>query len=649
MEKDMSFRFYQYCQHMHSFVPDLLPEEAMYMNPQQVFYLLRKRFGESAVTAFQYSELIPSPIGMERDSEWLKSTNMVGVNVRTIGSFWNLVKYAFTLPNHQNAIHILPIWECGVVASLYGMASWNINGEFFSAELQAAFPHLDNVEKQLKVVVNILHLMGKTVGIDVIPHTDRYSEMALANPAYFEWLQRNDMVIVKHNNSLHKEVEKKILDFIVSHGSATYNLDFVGDDLNNVFFSSKFPEHERLRILFGEKENLGVRNHRRNQLIQYLYEAGFETVPATMGPPYRGLKVDTSDSAKVIDQDGRVWRDFVITTPQKFSRVFGPLARYKVYETKNDNRDWEIDFSTPRHEVFEYVAQKYGEVARLYNFDFMRGDMSHVQMRADGVPNITDNYYDLLKYIKLNVQKEKPYFGYFAESFLAPDGEMAYGSEIEHLEQSCADSTLGDLQSTVVGSGEFLKYFSLYDNILKNKNVTPCFTMMTADKDDPRFDLFYVNGNELRYFLGVFLLNMPSYMGLGFECRDTHLSPAPNEHYTKLYVFQIAEGEKATSGDYQWGKNHALFNRIEKIRLFAEKTLPKIRGQKIIWHKEISTQNKLIIWQYEHSNLRFIANLDCNQAVPLDFLKKEDNVIFSSLGKNNGSLEKGECIVAEIV
>ena len=36
------------------------------------------------------------------------------------------------------------------------------------------------------------HAMGRTVGMDIIPHTDRFSQMALAYPHYFEWLRRQD-------------------------------------------------------------------------------------------------------------------------------------------------------------------------------------------------------------------------------------------------------------------------------------------------------------------------------------------------------------------------------------------------------------------------------------------------------------------------
>lgn len=122
-----------------------------------------------------------------------------------------------TLPNAFNAIHILPIWEPGVVSSLYGPSSWNINPEFFSPILQSYFPGLDTVEKQLKVVINILHLMEKSVGMDVVPHTDRYSEMVLANPAFFEWLQRDELRILQQGNGLYRTVERIIYTHLLNN------------------------------------------------------------------------------------------------------------------------------------------------------------------------------------------------------------------------------------------------------------------------------------------------------------------------------------------------------------------------------------------------------------------------------------------------
>ena len=594
-----------------SFISELMPSDALKIPSQQVIYILGKKLGNQFYDAFNPEKTIDSPLkkivtaseAWQEDGQWLKKVNMIGVNVRTIQSFWNVVKYSFTLSEAQSSVHLLPIWEPGVVASLYGMSSWNINPEFFSSELHHLMPHLDTVEKQLKVVINILHGLGKSVGMDVIPHTDRYSEQVLANPQNFEWLQRIDFEIVKHDNNLHETVQELIFNFIKSTSPSVL-------PASAPYFFDNLPESDRLKIMFGEPSDYEGRLKRRAVIIQFLYDNHYEPVPATMGPPYRGLKVD-KNSEPAIDQEGRIWRDYLITKPEKFSRVFGPLTRYKLFENKNNNADWAIDFDKPIHSVFQYAAQHYADVQATYNIDFMRGDMAHVQMRPEGVPLSIDEYYDVLKYIKLYISKNLPYFGSFAETFLAPAGEMAYGDEVEHLEASDADSTLGDLQSMVVGSPRFLEEFKRYLDILYTRKVAPSFTIMTADKDDPRFDEFYLKGNEARFFISLFLTDMPSYMGLGFEQRDAHPTPAPNEHYTKLYVFRIDEGEKATHGNYVWGQNTALFSTLNKIKKYAESILKNIQNADCQWIALPDLDNKVIAWtQKDTPQYLFIVNLD---------------------------------------
>jgi hypothetical protein len=606
-----------------TFIPNLLPEQAVQMPAVQLAYILEKKFGQqSFYQALNPENTIESPVQNHENATWLKTVNMVGINVRTIGSFWNVVKYSLTLPQAQSSIHLLPIWECGVVASLYGIASWNINPEFYDEELVLAFPHLNTVEKQLKVVINLLHLMGKTVGMDVIPHTDRYSEITLANPQFFEWLQRKEFKITDHSENLHEKVQESILDFLYEYGG-TFS-EYYPREKEKFFDNNIFSEDNRLRFIFGEKGNLTGRTERRNKLISHLFSMGYEPVPATMAPPYRGLEVDNREEAKTVDEDGRVWRDYVITKPEAMSRVFGPLARVKLYESKNDNVDWEIDFTKPRFEVWEYMAQKYQGFASQYNFDFMRGDMSHVQMNPTGTPSEPDIYYDIHKFIKGKISQEKPYFGYFAESFLAPPNTMAYGNEEDHLEGSDTDTTLGDLQSMVVGTERFISEFARYHNLLTTRKFAPNFTIMTADKDDPRFDEFYLKGNEIRMFIGLFLTDMPSYMALGFEQRDVHINPAPNENYTKLYVFQLSEGDKATHSNYQWGQNGGLFSNLSTLKNISDEISQTIDNQEIEWliEPDLKGQNKIIAWtQRENSQYIFVVNLDIDNDVDSNELK----------------------------
>jgi hypothetical protein len=616
-----------------SFVPNLLPEDAVAEPIEAILPALRRRFGSSAVDAALAPENtdptvavssrhvgLLGPAASREDASWLRRTNMVGVNVRTIGSFFSVVKYAMTLPAAQDSIHLLPVWEPGVVGSLYGISSFNINGEFLSTELAAAFSHLDTPERQLRAVVNLLHVMGYAVGMDVIPHTDRFSEVVLAHPQHFEWLRREDLRIVDHRADLHTEVQKRILDFLELYGPAVTETGSPEETVpeGEGLFDAEFDEARRSRVLFGEVADKEARDARRGELAKHVYRHGYEPVPATMAPPYRGIEVDPNTHYE--DGDGHIWRDYRITEPQSMSRVFGPLARYKLYERLDDNRNWEIDFSRPREEVWRFVCERYAHMQRVFGFDFMRGDMSHVQMRPDGVPEEIDRRYDLLKAVRGYIREENaaPHFGYFAETFMAPRNVMAYGDEVDHLEACDAEVTLGDLQSVPLESDEFLWRLRRYRDIADTRWVTPSFTIMTGDKDDPRFDSFYRAGNELRLFIGLFLTDMPSYMALGFESRDIHNSPAPNEHYTKLYVFQERDGPKATNGPYRFGRNGNLFYNLTRIRRFADEILPEIVGAQCRWlvAPDATASQRFFAWtQAGRPRFVFVANAHTEEAV----------------------------------
>ena len=552
-----------------SYVVGLAPQQALSYSGVRIAEILYDRLGpELYARATDPTQRIASHVSDRENGDWLRGCHTVGINVRTIGSFWSILKYAITLPDHIRGIHLLPIWEPGVVGSLYGMASWNINAEFLDLEVVGMFPQLRSTEAQLKVVINLLHALGKVVGMDVIPHTDRYSEIVLANPAYFEWLQRRDLIIADHRADLHTDVEAHILDWLrLQNPQVSYSTPA---------FFRELTEDERLVLLFGQPGDATRRRNRRLSLIDYLYRRGYEPVPATMAPPYRGLEVDPDPAALTIDAAGRRWRDYRITHPTAMSRVFGPLARFKFYDRLDDNRDWAIDFDRPRRAVWEYFTASYARERQRYNFDFMRGDMSHVQMRPGGVPPEPDDYYDPLRAVKHRVGREAPYFAYFAESFLADPDVMTYGSEVEHLTASHAEVVLGNLQSMVPGSGEFQDTLTAYLEIAEATPVTPAFTVITADKDDPRFDHFHHHGELARLFTGLFLGALPLYYSLGFEQRDRHFAPAPNEYYTKLYVFQEVHGPKSVTGPWQWGDNLDLFAAQQQLHAAAGEILPDL-------------------------------------------------------------------------
>ena len=604
-----------------TFAVGLRPQDALAIPLVEVLEVLRGRFGDAVATALSaaavdlerpLSELpagVRSPRFSEPDSGWVRRSNVIGINVRTVGDFSGLVKYALTLPAAFDAIQLLPIWEPGVVKSLYGMAGWNLNYEFFSDELYEYEPNLDTIEKQLRAASNLLHVMGKAVGMDAIPHTDRFSEMALGSPNLFEWMKVRDRRIVDHSDSVVGEAEDVVLAWLHDRGPAVDGLEVPSD--TEVLYA--LSEDVRLEILFGTPGDRFGRIDRRVDLIKYLKWFGLEPVPATMGVPFRGIQIDPDPERTVTDVHGMEWPDFVFAEPEFMSRVFSPLARYKLYERLDDNADWRIDFDRPRPEVWDYVCRHYAAVQHIGNFDFMRGDMSHVQMRPDGVPSEVDAYYDILGAVKTYIQKAAPmaWFAYLAETFLPARDVFQFGEELDHLEASLADATIGDLQSTVVGDHEFLRRFRRYLDDLATRTTAPAFTVMTADKDDPRFDAFYRAGNEVRLFTALLLPDMPSYTGLGFEIRDVHWEPVENERYTKLFVFH-EEGEsniypsKARfSDDFIWGTNDDLFERLTDLRLFAESLLPGIAGSTTQWllPPDATTLRGIAAWTQEPSSL----------------------------------------------
>lgn len=578
-----------------SFVAGLRPQDAIGLPLGHVVDVLRRRHGDAIDVALSPEAVdleadladlpaeVRSPVADQPDSSWLKRTNMVGINLRTVRDLGNVVKYGLTLPAAFDAVQFLPFWESGVVKSLYGMASWHLDSDYFSGELYELAPHLDSIDRQLRAVGNLLHVTGRAVGMDVVPHTDRFAEQALANPALFEWMHIREHQIVDHTAGVLDQVLDAIVTWLDERGPA---LDGgpLPPDADTLF---ALDEDRRLRLLFGDPGDLHGRIARRVDLIQYLKWFGLEPIPATMGPPFRDLVIDPDPAKMVIDAYGMQWPDIVVREPQLMSRVFSPMARYRFYEPRDDNRDWVLDFDRPYEPAWTYVCEHYARARHVGNFDFLRGDMAHVQMRPDGVPDVIDDHYDVHRAVKRYVQREHdaPYFASFAEAFLGARDVFHYGEELDHLEAAEADVVLGDLQSTVVGDAEYLQRFRRYLDDLATRRAAPAYTVLTADKDDPRFDGFYRAGNEARLFTALLLTDMPTYVGLGFEIRDVHHEPAPNEHYTKPFVFEeigdsnVYPSKARFSGDYVWGTNDALFARLTAIRVAAEDLLVELGDQ----------------------------------------------------------------------
>ena len=593
------------------------------MRHEDVLELFAARLGNAVEEALETAETwqrdqagqdagMSVGIRIAADTAWLHRANVVGVNLRTVGGAWGLLPYSLTLPAVQDAIHILPFLEPGVVGSLYGPTSWEVDQALFDPALAHLRPGLDTIEKQLHAVINLLHAMGRRVGLDVIPHCDRFAEIVLAQPDHFEWVRRADREIVRHGPAVASQVERAVHAWVAEQGAADGSP--VPNDPDDMFRA--LDEGTRLRMLFGSPGDPARRRARRVAIVRTLHANGLETLPATMGPPYRGLELDPSPAAVSVDAMGLAWREFRFSRPQPMSRVFGPLTRYALYEPTSDD-GWELDFGKPREDVWRYVTRHYADLRDRFGFDFMRGDMAHVQMRPSGIPPEIDDHYDILGAVRDEIRDARGVrsFGFLAESFLAPPGTMAYGDEMDHLEAAGADTALGDLQSTMVGSPEFSARLRRYLDYQATRECTPALTMITADKDDPRFDSYYASGSVARLFIALFVPDLPSYMALGFELRDVRDRPAPSEHYSKHYVFQVPTGIAATKGPYVFGSNVTLFSTVERIRRQAEELRGDLVTATTVWARppDATGQDRTLAWVIDAGRSRrhlCVVNLD---------------------------------------
>ena len=133
---------------------NIKPDEIIEMNFQDSIRLLKQQLGEELFNkAFQIETFIPSKKSNEQTSDWFKKTNIIEVNPRVLGTYWNIVKYALTFP--EESINILSMFEAGCNGSIYSILNFKFSDEYLDKDL--CNYGFDTAAKQIKLIINILH------------------------------------------------------------------------------------------------------------------------------------------------------------------------------------------------------------------------------------------------------------------------------------------------------------------------------------------------------------------------------------------------------------------------------------------------------------------------------------------------------------
>lgn len=509
-------------------IKNLKPTDCLKLTFEQSVDILKNVIGEDSLNkAFNIDDFVKSPVADFGDTSWCKTLKMVGINPRITKTYWGIVKYALSAA--ESGIHIMPLFKTGD-GSLYVQNSWELNDEFLDSDLVKL--GYDNADKQLKLIINILHSMGKIVGFDALSHCDNFSKIVLLNPNLFEWvkLNKDKTFQIPFDEIDYNKIYLEVQDVIIS----TFNLPKNTFELN---------EKEREKLIFPKNAN---EFKRRMELRAAIRQAGFEPIPVVEHAPSRPILFD-----KIEKKDSENWATFKVNNKSQAAKIFGAITPYKLYYLDNSGYPRKNDYLV---ESWDYFADKINEFQKKYNFDFLRADMAHNQYSHSHNEEKDEVCPELWAYVKQNVQENKPYFATIAESFYSP----YYIDGILDMINKNFDIVLGELNFKNLNKDYLNKIDDYINPFRENFSFFPCLTTFTNDGDLESHNQFFKSNkqNLIRYFISLFF-NLPSYMGMGFELRDIN----PRE-FNKFSHYYVKNQEK----EYEFGCNIVFLNDLNRIR-----------------------------------------------------------------------------------
>lgn len=599
------FPAYKKVQGKSSSYYEIKPQTALDWDFDTAYKALENLIGKRQTQEIFNGKQIASPHSKELNSEWLKQSKIIGINPRAIGTYFDIVKYAMTFP--EDSIHLLPLFESGCLNSLYAPLNFKLSKEFMDDDLSKI--GFNTPEKQLKLVINILHALNKSVGMDFLQHTDRFSQEVFINPNNFIWTkidlekgEEQEYPDVEPDR-IGEDVKDKVIEFLRNNGNAK------GEKIPEATLQKLYSlKEDKIRELLFGNSSTEEQERRRVELMNYIRSFGFETKPISIDDPQRKIVFKNINIDKYT-----TWAGF---TDNLDNRIFGSLTGYKLYHLDENGY---VDTSRPNYSAWEFICRKNLEFQSEYNFDFLRADMGYLHYS-------NDKKNDIHSCVKHYIQQHgAPYFASLGESF------SGYSDiKNEALRRKSYDAILGNLHYEEV-------YNPNYNFIVKRYNFAPdykiCVTSLTADADQAKYNNYFDDfQNKIRVFYGLFL-NQPSYMGMGLETRDAN--PTESAKLTKDFINNW--GNKF----YEWGQNDHFFNIISGMRYAFAKISDKLKSQLHFW---LNTGDKKVAsWLYYDKkssipSFIFVANADTNNKDEVEVQNPFDTPMAEEFGREKNSL-----------
>jgi hypothetical protein len=579
----------------------LPPEQLLNMPFDDSLNLLKERLGETTVNALLAGKDAPSPVAKEPDTTWFKRAKIVGVLPRVAGTYWGIVKYAMGCP--EDAFHLLPSFVAGYEGNAYALNNFRMSQEFLDPDLQKL--GFTTPEAQLKLAINTLHAMGKTVGMDVTMHTDRFSEVVFTKPEWFDWLELSEdksKILTRAEDPTRSQNAQKLRASVVKFLEAKGDGEgkSVEADRLKAYLENQLEEPQAEALLFG-RGGEAERDKRRVALMHWVRQEGLEPRPVVANPPYMPLRVKTLHKSA----DGTLWPEFTLPKQAKNlagELVYGSLGAYKFYDNLPGGTP---NLDRPLENVWQGVAEKYSQLQQNLGFDFMRVDLGHIQMASfpNGTGDLAPKHLpkEFLAYLKETLQQESqaPYFASFLESFLMQ--LWPHKDIFLDLEEKKAESALGYMHIKKTDP-TFAPEIKQLNQALSP--VRAATTVFTPDDDSPKNSRLLQPASLIVKLFTALFLDQPSYMGMGLETRETD-----ETHFNKLTEHYI----KQQPQPYEWGKNLPFFGQLTAMRQAYASLKPLLKTQTLGWLSNPAPP--VLAWFYKDDKTQkastlFVVNTD---------------------------------------
>ncbi|MDQ7822338.1 MAG: hypothetical protein RDV48_06045 [Candidatus Eremiobacteraeota bacterium] len=495
---------------------------------------------------------IPSPVEGQSDSAWMLGTDFCFINIRALSpkkSKTGTISDAFRLLPivRAGSFHLAPFFDC-TMHNLYAIDSLRILTEdIVDHELLEAGIAPDD---QMRLLIDAIHILGKTVGFDLEPHTSQFSRVVLENPQHFRWLHLDKSRKGLQGGFTHEKMfspaeQAKIVKEVK---------ELIGQELK---------KHGLTRM---EDLSQGVTELREAHcdILEMLIAKGYWTLPSHT---WNGVGLPKFN--KYSKEGG--YPDFTyldIEGEDQHDQSFGMLTPFSLYTNLPFN-----EVPTPedppvyKEDTFKFLTGIFPKILEKYDFDFLRIDyVDHI------FDSTVDESWDIplsdrmtpkvLAAVIEKAREAKPWLGTMAERM---------GQDIWDYQKVGFDLVLGQDILTTMHPGYLTWCLETHEKIKSQAPSwkRPASVLFAVDTHDSGHPLFWTTpvsqvigarGMALRHFISRFLyaggLRRPKYECIGNQDLSYGLYETNNNAKSLTWV-----GDKEYCRRY-----HALENVYEELK-----------------------------------------------------------------------------------